>query len=614
MQIISYLISGAIITIISNFFFKNCKSISNFLRTFLKFTITLNLLSIAFIKYFLKQPILLIGGNYDINNNIKYIFFTILLGILYLIIRNIFIKKFIFENYSPKCRKKTTYLKILSILLFIISSIFIFWGHWFIQSVGEITPEQLLFSIKSPILNASSNMVMDVINTPIFEILVSTLIFIIIINFPYDMYLKDINSKRKIISNKFLKNISFTISIIFFITGSIYFFKEFSFKKILKSSFVNSNYIENNYIDPSNVKMSFPSKKRNLIHIYWESGENSYMSKDLGGYMNENLMPELTTLAKDGISFSHNNSFGGPNQIYGSSWSVAGFINMSAGIPLKVNLNSSYFGKDGNFLPGTIALGDILEAQGYNQTLMLGSDADFGGVSTYFKSHGNYNIFDIKTAKNKNLLPEDYNVWWGFEDDKLYEFAKDELLRLHQEGKPFNFTMETADTHFPDGYLSKNAEEKYESQYANVIAYSSKELANFITWIQQQDFYDNTTIVITGDHLSMDKEFFQNFNPSYKRSIFNLILNAPITTNKVKNRDFAPFDFFPTILASLDVDIEGNRLGLGTNLFSNEKTLIEKDGIDVVQDNLEANSIFFANKLSGENNESIFRNTLITEK
>ena len=614
MEIISYLISGAVITIISNFLFKNCTSIPNFLRSFLKFTITLNLLSVAFVKYFLKQPILLIGGNYDINNNIKYIFFTMILGILYLIIRNIFIKKFIFENYSPRYEKKTKYFKILSIIIYIISSIFIFWGHWFIQSVGEITPEQLLFSIKSPILNASSNMVMDVINTPIFEILVSTLIFIIIISFPYDIYLKNYNSKRKIISNKLLKNISFTISIIFFITGSMYFFKEFSLKKILKSSLINSNYIENNYIDPRNVEMTFPSKKRNLIHIYWESGENSYMSKDLGGYMNENLMPELTTLAKDGISFSHNNSFGGPHQIYGSSWSVAGFINMSAGIPLKVNLNSNYFGKDGNFLPGTIALGDILEAQGYNQTLMLGSDADFGGLSSYFKSHGNYNIFDIKTAKNKNLLPEDYNVWWGFEDDKLYEFAKDELLRLHKEGKPFNFTMETADTHFPDGYLSKNADEKHESQYANVIAYSSKELANFIAWIQQQDFYDNTTIVITGDHLSMDKKFFQDFNPSYKRSIFNLIINTPLTTTKVKNRDFAPFDFFPTILASLDVDIKGNRLGLGTNLFSNEKTLIERDGIDIVQDNLEANSTFFANNLSGENNESIFKNTLITEK
>ena len=38
--------------------------------------------------------------------------------------------------------------------------------------------------------------------------------------------------------------------------------------------------------------MSFPSKKRNLIHIYLESIENTYLSEELGGYMNYNLMPE----------------------------------------------------------------------------------------------------------------------------------------------------------------------------------------------------------------------------------------------------------------------------------------------------------------------------------
>ena len=53
-----------------------------------------------------------------------------------------------------------------------------------------------------------------------------------------------------------------------------------------------------------------------------------------------------------------------------------------------------------------------------------------------------------KQQKEKGLIPKDYNVWWGFEDDKLYEYVKDELTRLHKEGKPFNFTMETADTHF----------------------------------------------------------------------------------------------------------------------------------------------------------------------
>ena len=37
-------------------------------------------------------------------------------------------------------------------------------------------------------------------------------------------------------------------------------------------------------------------------------------------------------------------------------------------------------------------------------------------------------------------------------------------------------------------------------------------------------------------------------------------------------------DLFPTTLSSMGVEIEGNKLGLGTDLFSNEETLMEKLG------------------------------------
>ncbi|MGN0539151.1 MAG: hypothetical protein ACI4KI_04775 [Candidatus Fimenecus sp.] len=36
---------------------------------------------------------------------------------------------------------------------------------------------------------------------------------------------------------------------------------------------------------------------------------------------------------------------------------------------------------------------------------------------------------------------------------------------------------------------------------------------------------------------------------------------------------------YPTILASLGVEISGDRLAIGTNLFSDTPTLVERDGI-----------------------------------
>ena len=49
-------------------------------------------------------------------------------------------------------------------------------------------------------------------------------------------------------------------------------------------------------------------------------------------------------------------------------------------------------------------------------------------------------------------------------------------------------------------------------------------------------------------------------------------IDEPLT----KNRIFSTMDLFPTTLSAMGVKIEGNRLGLGTNLFSNEETLIQK--------------------------------------
>jgi len=46
---------------------------------------------------------------------------------------------------------------------------------------------------------------------------------------------------------------------------------------------------------------------------------------------------------------------------------------------------------------------------------------------------------------------------------------------------------------------------------------------------------------------------------------------------------------FPTTLAALGVQIDGNRLGLGTNLFSGQKTLPEKLGRGYINQELKKN-------------------------
>ena len=164
---------------------------------------------------------------------------------------------------------------------------------------------------------------------------------------------------------------------------------------------------------------------------------------------------------------------------------------------------------------------------------------------------------------------------------------------MSQEDKPFNFTMLTADTHFPDGYVCRLCRHEYTEQYGNVIRCSDTQLKEFVEWIQAQPFYENTTIILSGDHLTMDPEFLDTIDESYVRTSYNCIINAPIDPVNTKNRQFGTIDMFPTTLAAMGVEIEGDRLGLGTNLFSDKQTLSEEYGHAYLDEELQKHSNFY---------------------
>lgn len=245
--------------------------------------------------------------------------------------------------------------------------------------------------------------------------------------------------------------------------------------------------------------------------------------------------------------------------------------------------------------------GEILRENDYNLEIIMGSDGTFGGRKQYYTTNGNYKIFDLNYAIEQGKMRVEDQVWWGFEDDRLFDWSKQEVEELSKGNKPFNYIMLTADTHFIDGYLSEKAEKNFDNKYENVHAYSSKCITEFIEWVKQQEFYNNTTIVVIGDHLGMQNEFYEKkITNDYQRTIYNVIINPVIEVKNNKNRIFTTMDMYPTILASIGVEIEGNRLGLGTNLYSGIPTLCEELGYDNLNEELKKNSKLYNKYILGD--------------
>lgn len=361
----------------------------------------------------------------------------------------------------------------------------------------------------------------------------------------------------------------------------------------------SSGFIEENYVSPKNVKITFPAAKQNLIMIYLESIETSFLSADYKGGNDVNPMPELCALATQNLNFSQNETVGGFYSPVGTNWTIAAMVAMNAGIPLKMpfGVKRDEYGEK-SFLPGAVTLSDILNKNGYYQAFMCGSEATFGGREAFFLKHKTDDVFDLNTAKDEGIVPRKYHVWWGMEDLYLFRYAKRKLTKIAKSGKPFAFSLITADTHHVGGYVCPKCKEDFSEQYENVIACSSRQVYEFVNWIKAQDFYENTTIVICGDHPTMDGEFVaDNLAEEYDRRVYNCFINARRTAKSPKNRLFSSLDMFPTILAAMGCQIEGDRLGLGVNLFSDKPTLSETLSREAFDDALSAKSDFYREKL-----------------
>ena len=97
----------------------------------------------------------------------------------------------------------------------------------------------------------------------------------------------------------------------------------------------------------------------------------------------------------------------------------------------------------------------------------------------------------------------------------------------------------------------------------------------------------------------MQEDFYEE-DVDDKRYIYNAFINSSVTTNNSKNRTFTAFDLYPTTLAAMGATIDGNKLGLGVNLFSDEKTLIEMFGKEELNKQLVGKSEYYNQELLGD--------------
>ncbi len=370
------------------------------------------------------------------------------------------------------------------------------------------------------------------------------------------------------------------------ITGCCILAYTLNLRQFLRYRLHPSTLYEDHYVEPSPDIIHFPEDKKNLVYIFMESYENTYTSKKNGGNQTTDYMPELVKMADDNLYFSNREGRGGQSVFFPTvAYTMASSVAQTSGIPLTTaagNPRQRLLSEPEytNILSSVIRLEDILHDAGYNQLFATGSDSTFGGYNTYVAQYDNDELFDANVAKKGNYLSRKPKGPWGVEDCLLFPVVKEKVRELAEKDAPFAVTAYTIDTHsYEHGFRCENCDPSIKDDFAASVECSNRIVSEFVHWLENEPYGDDTVVIVVGDHLAdIRAKQLRWSDDGYVRTTYNCFVHAQKTPVNRYNRTFTTVDMFPTTLSALGVTIDGDRLGLGTDLFSATPTLCEEMG------------------------------------
>lgn len=472
--------------------------------------------------------------------------------------------------------------------------------HWINRKFGEVTYEQILFHMNIS-LDAETRLMKSFLENTL--MISAILLFVLYIVFGLKQYRWAAWERlaERVRRHALKLSLAYLAAVFGFVAYRI------DFAEIIedyRASDIVSDFYEENWVDPRRTEVVFAPRKRNLVLIFGESFEATWMNRQNKAFFGDDFMPELRKLAEENVNFSEDDDIGGMTALDGTQWTQAGLVSQTCGIPLHLPIvNHNKFLPKHGYLPKAWCLSDILRQAGYNQVFMTGMEKSYAGVDKFFETHGQTKVLGWKYFKKKYGLHDEADPVRRriLRDKRFLEDARGQLLELAEKEQPFALILMTMDTHGGNEYRDEaDCGAVYDQEYKNTYKCSDAKVAAFVRWIQQQDFYEDTTIVVVGDHLVMNDGIYEG-GEHIRRRILNIFINADKPLLRSKHRRFSSFDIYPTIVEAIGGHIRGRRLGLGVSLFAAVPTLIERGYTpEVLEDEMSKRSRIYDMLLFGK--------------
>lgn len=326
------------------------------------------------------------------------------------------------------------------------------------------------------------------------------------------------------------------------------------------------NYTKSNYAEP-NPEYFGLAKDMNVIYLHLESMQTFLIDYELNG---QQVTPFLNSLAKNENTMFFDNFY---HQTAQGKTSDAEFMleNSLYGLPQ----GSAFITKGQNKYQ---AAPTILKDYGYTSAVFHGNSGTFWNRNVIYDRFGYDQFFSASsydTSDPKNMAE------YGLLDKPFFEQSQSLLETLPQ---PFYAKFITVAHHFPykmDQDLvtidKATTGDTSVDNYFQTARYADEAIEEFFTYLKESGLYDNTMIVMYGDHYgisdnhkrAMSEIIGEEVTPVVNADLQRvpLLIYVPGMEGGINHTYAGQTDLLPTVLHLLGVETQNN-IHFGSDILS----------------------------------------------
>ncbi|WP_432806961.1 LTA synthase family protein [Paenibacillus camelliae] len=314
---------------------------------------------------------------------------------------------------------------------------------------------------------------------------------------------------------------------------------------------------------------------KNVIMIQMESFQNFLVNLSVDG---QEITPNFNKLVNEHFYF---------NKFYqqvgqGNTSDAEYVVNTSLYIPPRGAATQMYADRELPSLP------KLLEEHQYDTATFHTNVVEFWNRGELYESLGFNNYYDTE------YFGEEDTVFFGASDDVLYRKTLDKLVEMDAAENPFYAHVISMTAHHPYTLpedkqyitLPERFQKTLVGDYLVAQHYADQALGAFIDDMKEKGLWDNSLIVLYGDHLGlpiyslnsnelalMEEMYGREYTYTDMINIPLVIINEGVTEPKVFEQTAGQVDITPTIANLLGISME-NQLHFGQDIFNQYENLL----------------------------------------